>query len=654
MAEIQDIINDPWGPHTHTEVENALKGKLSELEESVGVDEQARAELGNKVDKVFGKGLSTNDYTDAEKSKLANIEDDAEKNVINRIQTHDGTELTPTEGVVTLPEVQIEPGTDGKSAYDIACENDFVGTEAEWLESLKGADGLSGNYDIAVVHNTEGTPSGVDDDVAVLGANVGKLLQEQIDAIDSEGGIQVYVGGPSDDTLFIITDQTLPQLQASLSALSFGQVQIGGSGRILSVNVMGKNITGNITLALTGTNASLFSLSKSSIAGTTARFSDTVNVTFNPTSETSEGSKSATLVITYGDKVINVALSGTAVEEVVPMITVDADTITLKGVTNNTAAADYSDEPAKQTLHIQAQNIDQDLSLSIDSNKFKVLRNSQEISSIPLADALSGVDVVVMYVKQSAATQTADTATLTISGSLDGIAVNKTVSVSGETGAKVTSGTIASKNGLLYSYDGQDVLVKIDPNNVPTFTGQLVLDVFIDDYGYKYPINGCNQNSFNERVNSDYANAVAGITSLELGSEFAKIYGYAFRGCHNMRTVTANNITETRAGIFQECDALGVLDIYSMDFSWDDMFKSCTALSTVIIRKTDGVATFSSSKTPFDKGAVAGITGDVIIYVENGVNKQKKLYVPSEVKSSYEAHAMWSLFEIHSIDELTQ
>ena len=31
-------------------------------------------------------------------------------------------------------------GEDGKSAYQIAVENGFVGTEVEWLASLKGAD----------------------------------------------------------------------------------------------------------------------------------------------------------------------------------------------------------------------------------------------------------------------------------------------------------------------------------------------------------------------------------------------------------------------------------------------------------------------------------------------------------------------------------
>ena len=37
-----------------------------------------------------------------------------------------------------------EKGKDGKSAFEIAVEYGFVGTEAEWLESLKGVDGRNG------------------------------------------------------------------------------------------------------------------------------------------------------------------------------------------------------------------------------------------------------------------------------------------------------------------------------------------------------------------------------------------------------------------------------------------------------------------------------------------------------------------------------
>lgn len=43
--------------------------------------------------------------------------------------------------------IQGKPGTDGKdgkSAYEIAVGNGFIGTEKEWIESLKGSNGTNG------------------------------------------------------------------------------------------------------------------------------------------------------------------------------------------------------------------------------------------------------------------------------------------------------------------------------------------------------------------------------------------------------------------------------------------------------------------------------------------------------------------------------
>ena len=51
--------------------------------------------LNNKVDKVDGKGLSTNDYTANEKTKLSGIETGAEVNIIETI-TVDGKTITPS------------------------------------------------------------------------------------------------------------------------------------------------------------------------------------------------------------------------------------------------------------------------------------------------------------------------------------------------------------------------------------------------------------------------------------------------------------------------------------------------------------------------------------------------------------------------------
>ena len=57
--------------------------------------------LNNKVDKINGKGLSTEDYTTTEKNKLSNIEDGAEVNVIESV-TVNGTEVTVVDKTIAL------------------------------------------------------------------------------------------------------------------------------------------------------------------------------------------------------------------------------------------------------------------------------------------------------------------------------------------------------------------------------------------------------------------------------------------------------------------------------------------------------------------------------------------------------------------------
>lgn len=75
----------------------------------------------NKVDKVSGRGLSTNDFTNEYKKKIDRI---------------------------------IE-GTKGDSAYQIAVKNGFEGTEEKWLESLKGDKGEKGEL-VDLVKEEEG------------------------------------------------------------------------------------------------------------------------------------------------------------------------------------------------------------------------------------------------------------------------------------------------------------------------------------------------------------------------------------------------------------------------------------------------------------------------------------------------------------------
>lgn len=60
-----------------------------------------KAALGGKVDVVSGKGLSTNDYTSAEKQKLSGIASGAQANVIESVKVN-GTKLTPSSKSVDV------------------------------------------------------------------------------------------------------------------------------------------------------------------------------------------------------------------------------------------------------------------------------------------------------------------------------------------------------------------------------------------------------------------------------------------------------------------------------------------------------------------------------------------------------------------------
>lgn len=76
-----------------TEVSTAIAGKADKT--------YVNNELAKKVDKVTGKGLSTNDYTTAEKTKLSGIAANAQVNVIESVKVN-GTALEVTNKAVNV------------------------------------------------------------------------------------------------------------------------------------------------------------------------------------------------------------------------------------------------------------------------------------------------------------------------------------------------------------------------------------------------------------------------------------------------------------------------------------------------------------------------------------------------------------------------
>ena len=100
--------------------------------------------LGNKVDKVDGKQLSTNDYTTTEKNKLAGIEDNA-NNYIHP-STHPASMITqdPTHRFVT--DVEKQTYEDKYTKNEVDNKLSALETKIDWKESVETYDDIETTY----------------------------------------------------------------------------------------------------------------------------------------------------------------------------------------------------------------------------------------------------------------------------------------------------------------------------------------------------------------------------------------------------------------------------------------------------------------------------------------------------------------------------
>ena len=86
-------------------------------------------------------------------------------------------------------------GSDGKSAYIIAVEHGFVGTETEWLESLRGADGKDGLPGKDGKNGVDGK-DGITPDMSSYAKKTDIAeLQKQIESISGISYISVFESG---------------------------------------------------------------------------------------------------------------------------------------------------------------------------------------------------------------------------------------------------------------------------------------------------------------------------------------------------------------------------------------------------------------------------------------------------------------------------
>lgn len=97
---------------------------------------QVNEELAKKVDKVTGKGLSTNDFTDTEKTKLAGIETGAEVNEIDTIKAGSNVTVSKSGKTVTI---SATGGSGGGSDTTVVANPTLTGSETN-LSGLQVGD----------------------------------------------------------------------------------------------------------------------------------------------------------------------------------------------------------------------------------------------------------------------------------------------------------------------------------------------------------------------------------------------------------------------------------------------------------------------------------------------------------------------------------
>ena len=149
-------------------VENGFEGTVNQWLESLKGEKGDSGAKGNNGLSAYQAAVA-NGFVGTEKEWLESLKGMSAYQIAKEIGVFEGTEqewLESLKGEKGDTGAQGEKGetgaqgADGLSAYQLALENGFVGTEEQWLESLKtgaqGADGLSA-YEVAVENGFEGT-----------------------------------------------------------------------------------------------------------------------------------------------------------------------------------------------------------------------------------------------------------------------------------------------------------------------------------------------------------------------------------------------------------------------------------------------------------------------------------------------------------------
>ena len=199
-----------------------------------GVTENVQTQLNDKVDKITGKGLSTNDYTSAEKTKLSGIETGAQKNTITGVKG--SAETTYRTGNVNITATNIGLGnvnntSDAEKPISTATQTALDGKQA----TITGAattitdNNLTANR--ALISNSSGK---------VAASSVTSTELGYLDGVTSN--IQTQLNNK-------LSSAPVTSVNNKTGAVTLAASDVGAQSKITANGILKGDGSGNITAA---------------------------------------------------------------------------------------------------------------------------------------------------------------------------------------------------------------------------------------------------------------------------------------------------------------------------------------------------------------------------------------------------------------------
>ena len=199
-----------------------------------GVTENVQTQLNDKVDKITGKGLSTNDYTSTEKTKLSGIEEGAQKNTITGVKG--SAETTYRTGNVNITATNIGLGnvnntSDAEKPISTATQTALDGKQA----TITGAattitdNNLTANR--ALISNSSGK---------VAASSVTSTELGYLDGVTSN--IQTQLNNK-------LSSAPVTSVNNKTGAVTLAASDVGAQSKITANGILKGDGSGNITAA---------------------------------------------------------------------------------------------------------------------------------------------------------------------------------------------------------------------------------------------------------------------------------------------------------------------------------------------------------------------------------------------------------------------